>query len=173
MRKNVFKYIAAIVILLAGCHADFHTKKWAKNNLQDKPTITIFKNVLDLGYSENRGMIFGIQNGKMSELSRMVVVVLRLIIFFGLLAFIWVNRERSFLFLFPFLLFSDGAIGNLIDPFVYGYVVDFIHIQAGAFFNWPFYFNLADAYITIGFAILLVFEAKKAIAGKKPQKPIA
>ncbi len=161
MGKTVLKYGIVLLLLLIGCSADFISKKWAKDNLQDKPTITVLKGVLDLGYSENRGMIFGIQNGKMPKTARTVVVVLRVIIFIGLLVFIWINRKKSFMYLFPFLLFADGAIGNLIDPFVYGYVVDFIHMQAGSLFNWPFYFNLADAYITIGFVILFVFQGFK------------
>jgi signal peptidase II len=74
--------------------------------------------------------------------------------------FIWINRNKSFLFLLPFLLFWAGAIGNLIDPFIYGYVVDFIHIRAGSLINWPFYFNLADAYITIAIPILLIYNTK-------------
>ena len=54
------------------------------------------------------------------------------------------------------MLFWVGAIGNLIDPFVYGYVVDFIHIHAGNVLNWPFYFNVADACITVGMILLLM-----------------
>ena len=75
-----------------------------------------------------------------------------------MMIFIWIYRKRSFLFLFPLLLLSIGAAGNLIDPFKYGYVVDFIHIHAGNILNWPFYFNMADAYITIGVFIMLLKE---------------
>jgi signal peptidase II len=49
-----------------------------------------------------------------------------------------------------------GAVGNLIDTFTGGYVVDFIHIHAGRFLDWPFFFNLADAYVCIGAGILVL-----------------
>ena len=73
------------------------------------------------------------------------------------------------MFLLPFLFFWIGALGNLIDPFKYGYVVDFIHIQAGDFLNWPFYFNLADAYITIG-VFLILFKETAHISFRKIKK---
>jgi signal peptidase II len=59
---------------------------------------------------------------------------------------------------------EGGAIGNLIAPFLYGYVVDFIHIQAGNVLNWPFYFNLADAFITIGMILLIIQRERLASA---------
>jgi signal peptidase II len=69
---------------------------------------------------------------------------------------IWNSRKKPILFLLPFLLFWAGAIGNIIDPFLYGYVVDFIHIRLWKYDIWPFYFNLADAYITFGMIIFLI-----------------
>lgn len=57
----------------------------------------------------------------------------------------------------PFILISSGAVGNIIDRILYGYVVDFIKISS-------FYvFNIADASITIGsilLAIMLLTEKK-------------
>ncbi len=52
-------------------------------------------------------------------------------------------------------LVIGGAIGNLWDRLVYGYVVDFIDIYV-ADWHWPA-FNLADSAITVG-AALLVWE---------------
>lgn len=56
-------------------------------------------------------------------------------------------------------LILGGAIGNLIDRILYGYVIDFIHFHIH---NWsPFIFNLADAAITIGSIMLIVDIFKK------------
>lgn len=54
------------------------------------------------------------------------------------------------------MLVLGGAVGNLIDRFVYGYVIDFIDIYYGAW-HWPA-FNVADSAISIG-AVLLVLDA--------------
>jgi signal peptidase II len=156
MIRPLLKYLAILLVMLGGCNADYHSKTWAKDHLRNKPTITIVKNFIDLGFTENRGMIFGILNGKMPQIARTVAVTFRVLILLALVIFIGYNRKKPFLFLLPFLLFWVGAIGNLIDPFVYGYVVDFIHVHAGNVLNWPFYFNVADACITVGMILLLM-----------------
>jgi signal peptidase II len=62
-------------------------------------------------------------------------------------------------------LLLGGAIGNLIDRSLYGYVVDFID-----FHFWPV-FNLADSAITVGISVLalsLAFEKPEAsLQGEK------
>jgi signal peptidase II len=49
-----------------------------------------------------------------------------------------------------------GAVGNLIDRVLYGYVVDFIDVHVGAW-HWPA-FNVADSAICLG-AVLIVYDA--------------
>jgi len=53
-------------------------------------------------------------------------------------------------------LILGGAIGNVIDRLVHGYVVDFIDVFYGSW-HWPA-FNIADSAISIG-AVLLVLDA--------------
>ncbi|MDY0050751.1 MAG: signal peptidase II [Halothiobacillaceae bacterium] len=50
-------------------------------------------------------------------------------------------------------LVLGGALGNLIDRVLYGYVVDFIDVYYGSW-HWPA-FNIADSAITVGVALLL------------------
>lgn len=55
-----------------------------------------------------------------------------------------------------FTLVFGGALGNLIDRFVHGHVVDFILFHTP---QWSFaVFNLADSFITIGAALILLDE---------------
>lgn len=50
-------------------------------------------------------------------------------------------------------LILGGAIGNLLDRLMYGYVVDFIHFYVG---DWSFpIFNIADCAISIGAGLLI------------------
>ena len=53
-------------------------------------------------------------------------------------------------------LILGGAVGNLIDRIVYGYVIDFIDFYYGSW-HWPT-FNIADSAISIG-AVLLLLDA--------------
>jgi len=55
-------------------------------------------------------------------------------------------------------LILGGAIGNLIDRAIYGYVIDFLDVYYGNY-HWPA-FNIADSAITIG-AILLITDTLK------------
>lgn len=51
-------------------------------------------------------------------------------------------------------LVLGGALGNLIDRMVYGYVIDFIQWYYKEFY-WPT-FNIADSAITVGASILVI-----------------
>ncbi len=169
MQKNLVKYVLIVLITIGGLSADFFSKKWALNNLKHSPSVTAIKGVLDFGFAENRGMVFGIMNNKMNDVSKNSLVIVRIIILIGLSIFIGFSLKRSIVFLMPFLLFWAGAIGNLIDPFLYGYVVDFIHLQLFGILNWPFFFNLADAYVTVGIGLMLLNEflvKKRSVSGE-------
>jgi len=65
---------------------------------------------------------------------------------------------------------NRGMIFGIFYPFKYGYVVDFIHIRAGKILNWPFYFNMADAYITMGIFLVLFKEIARTFRSRKPSK---
>ena len=47
-----------------------------------------------------------------------------------------------------------GAIGNLIDRVIYGYVLDFFDFYSGGWHFWAF--NVADAAINIGVALMIL-----------------
>jgi signal peptidase II len=51
-------------------------------------------------------------------------------------------------------LILGGAVGNLIDRSLYGYVIDFIDVYYRQY-HWPA-FNLADSAITLGAALLII-----------------
>jgi signal peptidase II len=59
----------------------------------------------------------------------------------------------------PYALVIGGAIGNVIDRFRYGYVIDFIDWYYKDY-HWPV-FNIADSCIVVGAALLLIFSFKK------------
>ncbi|WP_372825203.1 signal peptidase II [Polaromonas sp.] len=70
---------------------------------------------------------------------------------------LWMLKSHSGQRLFSFALacILGGAIGNVIDRLLHGYVVDFLDFHYG---NWHFpAFNIADAAITVG-AICLILD---------------
>lgn len=86
--------------------------------------------------------------------SGLVLIALAVIVFVLVLA--WRTPPMHRLAHFGFALIVGGAIGNIIDRAMLGHVVDYI------FFHTPIWsfavFNLADAFITIGAALVICDE---------------
>ena len=68
----------------------------------------------------------------------------------------WTNPANRVFARYGFALVVGGAIGNLIDRVMHGYVVDYILFHLP---TWSFaVFNLADTFITIGAALIILEE---------------
>ncbi len=150
--------VAAIVFI-----ADQITK-WAILNAMRPPgetttpfivkgTIAVLP-VVDFGLVWNRGISFGVGNTA-STWSSVVFAAFAIVIAAMLL--IWMARTPKALLATALGLVFGGAVGNLLDRFRFGAVVDFIYVHVGAFDWWPF-FNLADAAITVG-AVLIAIDS--------------
>ena len=143
-------------ILLIGM--DQLTKSAAVRYLKGKNPFVIWRNVFELRYLENRGAAFGLFQNQ-----RWIFLVLTFFVLIGLLYFYFkrIPAERRFypLYLISVLIFA-GAVGNMIDRAVHGYVVDFFYF---VLIDFPI-FNMADIYVTVGaflFAVLSVFYYKE------------
>ena len=83
---------------------------------------------------------------------------------------VWMAWSRTMLATIALGLIIGGAIGNAIDRFAYGAVVDFalFHVEiAGKTWNW-YVFNLADVAIVAGVAVLLYDSLLGVPAAKAP-----
>ncbi|MFQ5824025.1 MAG: signal peptidase II [bacterium] len=118
-----------------------------------------------LTYIENPGMAFGIQVGGQQFFTVFATIA-------SVIIFIYIVRARNekFSSRFALSLILGGAIGNLIDRFLFGKVVDFIDIGIKNT-RWPI-FNVADSSVTIGMIILvaMVFFDKSEKNEKKYQE---
>jgi signal peptidase II len=114
--------------------------------------------ILSLLHVRNTGIAFSMLAG-----SGFGLIVLPLAVTAIVLVFWASNREGGRLAATGFALILGGAIGNLIDRLRLGYVTDFLLLHFG---NWTlFVFNLADAALTLGPALLILaylWPAKKA-----------
>jgi signal peptidase II len=121
----------------------------------------------DLVLAWNVGISFGwFQNdGAVAQIALMTIKAVAVIV----LA-IWMARSHSLMATVALGLIIGGAIGNAIDRFAYGAVVDFalFHVQIGGnTFNW-YVFNLADVAIVAGVAALLYDSFLGVPAAKAP-----
>lgn len=126
----------------------------------DPPRILEVTSFFNLVPVWNSGVSFGLFGD--SDASRWVLVVLALAIVVVLL--VWLVRAGNGMVVFALTLVVGGALSNVVDRVVYGAVIDFVDIH-GFGFHWPA-FNLADATIVLGTALLLydgLFSTPRAI----------
>jgi signal peptidase II len=121
----------------------------------------------DLVLAWNVGISFGwLQNdSQFAQIGLMAIKAVAVIV----LA-IWMARSRTSIATVALGMIIGGAIGNAIDRFAYGAVVDFalFHVQIGGKpFNW-YVFNLADVAIVAGVAALLYDSFLGVPAAKAP-----
>ncbi|HYN60355.1 MAG TPA: signal peptidase II [Rubrivivax sp.] len=79
---------------------------------------------------------------------------------------IWMLKKHPTqkLFCFAVTMIMGGAIGNVVDRLLHGYVVDFIQVHYG---GWYFpSFNLADSAITLGAICLILDEILRVRRGR-------
>jgi signal peptidase II len=136
---SIFLFCATVIL-------DRFTKQIALERLPQSP-VHVFS-ILEFVYVENYGAVFGLFSNQpinfaALSIGSIVVILLLLHIFFKNIPWL------------PVSLILGGAVGNIIDRYLYGFVVDFIKVDS-------FYvFNIADACITIGAGILFIIVIKE------------
>ena len=155
MQKKERKFFHIIVILLGIfllVSVDYLTKQWISVYFKEQhgAPFVVIPQILQFSYVENRGIAWGMFQGKQMLFFVMGLAVLVLASWYYR-RIPWKKRYIP-MHLF-FVLFAAGAIGNMIDRAFYGYVVDFFEVL---FIQFPV-FNVADIYVTTAAGIFIVF----------------
>jgi signal peptidase II len=126
----------------------------------DKPDLPILP-IFGFTYTQNIGISLGLLNAT-TETGRWMLVALTSAIALGV-AF-WLGREKNRIDQVALGMVLGGALGNILDRTLHGYVVDFADLHFGTVR--PFLiFNVGDAAISIGVVILLL----RAFVSRKDQ----
>ncbi len=142
-RKRSFWLIAIVGIIF-----DQITKYLVVQNFDALgDTVPLWPNVFHFTYVINTGAAFSFFRGQV-EILRWISLIVSLL----LIIFIWYTPRLTLLEQLGYGLILSGAIGNGIDRFLFGYVVDFLDFRL---INFPV-FNLADVAINIGVLLLLI-----------------
>jgi signal peptidase II len=157
-----------VIVALAVLALDQASKLWLLFvfDIAHRGTVRITP-FFDLVLAWNVGVSFGwFQNdGLVAQTILMLIKAAAVIV----LA-IWMARSKTLMATLALGLIIGGAIGNAIDRFAHGAVVDFalFHVQlAGNTYNW-YVFNLADVAIVAGVAALLYDSFLGIPAAKAP-----
>ncbi|HBB28017.1 MAG TPA: signal peptidase II [Clostridiales bacterium] len=143
-------YIIYGLIFIFFLTIDQITKYFAVALLQGNPSVHLIGNFLRFTYVENRGAAFGIlQNQRLFFIISTVVLVAFLIYM------IVFNKKVTTATKLTLSLILSGAIGNFIDRLRLGYVIDFVDVRFGDFYDFPV-FNVADSCLVVGVIILVI-----------------
>jgi signal peptidase II len=146
---------AGLLAAVATLIADQASKLWLLHSFDlGRRGVVHVTPFFDLALAWNPGISFGWFQSE-SPTAQILLVVVKVVAV--ILLAIWMARSRTWLATVALGLIIGGAIGNGIDRFAYGAVVDFalFHIEIGGkTYNW-YVFNLADVAIVAGVAALL------------------
>ncbi len=151
MRSRILRISISIIILVI---IDQASKYFVKTNFYSFTSITVIKNFFNLIYVKNRGVAFGLLSTLPQFWKKVFLIWLPCFACAALIIYIFFSKKISKLSLIGYTLIISGAIGNLLDRTLYGYVVDFFDIYYKSF-HWPA-FNFADSYITIGIIVIFI-----------------
>jgi signal peptidase II len=148
------KYRLGFAVALVVFALDQLTKWWVTgplgiNQLGDQYYILSF---FQFTYTQNNGISLGLLNAT-NPLGRWMLVALTSAIAIGVA--VWIGREKNRVDQAALGMVLGGALGNILDRTLHGYVVDFLDLHFGDFR--PFLiFNVGDAAISIAVVILLL-----------------
>ncbi|MEH2378481.1 MAG: signal peptidase II [Nostoc sp.] len=146
--KNRLFWIAAFIAFFL----DQITKYWVVQSFSLGQTLPLLPGIFHFTYVTNTGAAFSLLSGKVEWLrwlSLGVSLVLVVLALFGPTLNLWDQLGYG--------LILGGAMGNGIDRFVLGYVVDFLDFRLINFAV----FNVADSFISIGIVCLLIASLQK------------
>ena len=157
MKNKKFFLIGFFTFLL-----DVISKIIVMNVLTVDKSFVVINNFFNLTLVKNTGVAFSLFEGRVS-----FVVIVTLIFIIWLFKELC-EREVSTISQVFYGLILGGALGNLLDRIIYGYVIDFLDFN---FFGHSYpVFNIADTFIVIGIIGVLCLEIKKESSGKNEVK---
>ena len=155
-KPSWFYWLTGGIVIFLLTLLDQGSKLLAVTYLKNKDDIILLPGVLQLKYLENRGMSFGMFEGKIP------VFVILCFVFLGVFIYVYRRIPKTSYYLpltVTSLFMVSGAVGNCIDRVFRGYVVDFVYFSL---INFPV-FNVADIFVVcsgISLVLLVCFKYK-------------
>ncbi|MEO8001760.1 MAG: signal peptidase II [Arenimonas sp.] len=146
----------ALSIVLIGL--DQWTKQIAATNLHMGQSVPFISGFWDWTLAHNTGAAFSFLANS-GEWAHWFFIVMKISVSLVLTILLGKIPRQQWRDALPYALIIAGALGNLIDRFRFGYVIDFIEWYYKRF-SWPV-FNIADSCIVAGAVLLILFSFRK------------
>ena len=157
------KRLPYLLIALGVIALDAWSKWLVSAHVDMHDAVTLIPNLFQLVHVRNTGAAFGIGANAESHIVPLMLNIGAIGVFFVVVAYAFRTAVTDRLLQIGLHLILGGAIGNLIDRFRLGYVVDFLDVYlnwGGQAHHWPA-FNVADSAICIGIGLLFLDMRKK------------
>jgi signal peptidase II len=166
-RSRILLFLTAALILAT----DQLTKYWVVSQLAPNTSLTLepwLAPIFSVSYVTNSGAAFGLFQDSGTVFMLIALAVIAGIVYYALRL---PARQVAAHAILGMML--GGALGNLIDRFHYGHVVDFVDLNFWPLVTWPV-FNVADTSIVLGVALLALLSLREERrAGGHPAEPPA
>jgi signal peptidase II len=158
LKRLHYLIISAVIIIF-----DIWTKWLVLARIDLHEAIPVVPNLFQLVHVRNSGAAFGIGANAESQLVPLLLNAGAIGVFCIVVVYALRSAVSDRLLQVGLHLILGGAIGNLLDRFRFGYVVDFLDVYVrigGREHHWPA-FNVADSAICIGIALLFLDMRKR------------
>lgn len=182
------KYILPLLVIASIIIIDQWTKLYIKNHFYIGEEIAVIGNWFKLHFTENYGMAFGIEFG--GKLGKVLLTLFRIIFVGGILWYILdlLKKNAGITYVLAWSMIAAGAIGNIIDSVFFGVLFQYdtwFHGRVVDMFYFPLFqttiprwfpfwageefeffrpvFNIADAAISVGFVLILLFQKQAPV----------
>jgi signal peptidase II len=169
------KYRVGFIVFFVAFMLDRVTKWLVDANLSYADRIPVIEGFFYLTHVRNPGAAFGMLADLDPSYRLSFFIIVSLIAIGIILSFFRQIAPGDRLSALALGLILGGATGNLFDRIRYGEVVDFLHFKLWGGYAWPD-FNLADSFIVVGVAFLLLellASEGEQRARTEPDEPLA
>lgn len=194
------KHIAILTVILA-ILIDQISKIYIKTHFQLGEEVVVFNDWFRIHFTENNGMAWGFEFG--GKAGKLFLTLFRVIAVTGIVYWLWqtIKRKAHTAVIIAIALILAGAVGNIIDSVFYGVIFDSSYHNVATLFSdnpygelfygkvvdmlyFPIYegesftffnaiFNGADSWITIGVALLFIFNKQAFPKEEKERKQVS
>ena len=154
MKRIHYTFVSLSVIIL-----DAWSKWLISDRIDTHDAVTIIPDFFQLVHVRNTGAAFGIGANADSRIIPLLLNGGAIAVFCVVVVYAMRSPITDRLLQTGLHLILGGAIGNLLDRFRFGYVVDFLDVYVRNH-HWPA-FNVADSAICIGIGLLFLDMKKK------------
>lgn len=146
---------------------DYVTKFLIVGNMKLYDSITVIPGVLDFKYILNDGA-----TGGMLSDHRWVFMSVSTVAIIAILVYMFFSKTMTRFAGVSLALIAGGGIGNMIDRVAKGEVVDFFDVTAFDFFPFNTVFNMADIFVCVGCAMLILALVIEEVKEQKKKKAL-